>query len=341
MWIRKLMIMLVVFMFTFSACALSLDNPDPTPGPATSVALTGAALGNGSDDQQATSIAATVAAINAASGAGNQGAQPSATTPPQDDASGTGDSTAPSVSDVRSDLDVVYYPDTTCGPKTVTIFANVSDDSGSLASVQVDYRFFDYTSEIGGTQWFSMEMTGENGAYSALIDIVEHASAELVGYDGTLEYTVTAVDAAGNSSTSPESTVLGVTVIKCGEALSGPIIMSLPIVEPYAVYYGQCKKDEPTWLNIQSKIEPVDNVKKAIVKYWFQTQSSTWQISTMFIISVGDQVTDIDIGSIAKKYVSGDGELTFQIEVENTFGEIILGQPYTIEVIKCGYVYTP
>ncbi len=134
---------------------------------------------------------------------------------------GTDDTTPPVISNLSLSNQTGYYNEQTCGPTNITIEMDVSDDSGLIRAVGVQYR---YTNDNANGDWQQADFrVADAGRFTGTIDVASEANAILSGADGMLVYQVYAIDTAGNAQTEPEGNVKALSVKSCvgGVASSG------------------------------------------------------------------------------------------------------------------------
>ncbi len=131
------------------------------------------------------------------------------------------DTTSPVLQNAGTSAQNVFYRDSSCGPTRVTIFVDVSDDSGSLATVGLQYRYRAESNFGASLAWtdVSLPSTG-NGHYAGELDVATEAESILGQGSGTLEYQVYAVDMAGNLTTSPEKNARSISVQYCNSGIA-------------------------------------------------------------------------------------------------------------------------
>ena len=138
---------------------------------------------------------------------------PSATpTPsPTPSATPTPDTTGPTISNITTSDDPIYYPSSVnCSPDRVTISASISDPSG-VSAAKLTYRVVDESSSRIG-EWQPLAMSQTAGAtYAATVGPVElelSLTPPSYGSAVNLEYYIQAYDGKSNHSQSPTNTVV-------------------------------------------------------------------------------------------------------------------------------------
>ncbi len=265
----------------------------------------------------------------------------------QSSSSSGSDKIAPTISNVATSGAPVYYNDTTCGPTTLTMDANVSDNSNKIKSVIARYRYNGYAANAIGN-FREVPMSASGGNYKLTIDIHAEANQDMNGNDGVLEYQIIASDAAGNSTTYPNGGhPLGVEVKNCkpgGVVSNNPpqgsaIGISNVNTSSQSVYYGVCTGGEDTFLQVSATIDPLDQIASAVVKYDYGQgliliPAYTFS-SNMYQLGIGDYAADIDVGNDAFGYLNGDGWIEFVIEVTDKNGQVTTSNVYGADVYLC------
>ncbi len=330
---------MLVLLLAILACNITQGVDLDVDAAATSVALTvQAAPGN----NQSPLIPVTIQAVTPVGSASGSNVQtpippPTPTGRPTQAASAS-DKTAPVISNVNTSATKVYYQNG-CGPTAVTIYADASDDSGNLAQVWVNYQYLSYSAGIGGNQWYQANMASTGGKqYQVTIDVTAYANGELKGNDGTMQYQIFAMDAAGNIQTEPDGFVYGVEVWPCGGGAQAPggapsgapggassssiSITNIQLYPKTEVYYGPCV-NEITNLNVQATIDPLDQIASATIYYGYSSAAGSWgNYSTpMYQLGIGDYAGDIDAGAEAPNVMGmDDGAIDFYIQVVDKNG---------------------
>jgi len=125
------------------------------------------------------------------------------------------DKTAPTISNVNTSSAPAYYNGATCGPTTLTLEANVNDNSNNIKNVIARYRYNGYAANAIGN-FREIPMTVSGGKYKLTINIDAEANQDMNNNNGVLEYQIIATDAAGNAQTYPSGGhPLGVEVKNC------------------------------------------------------------------------------------------------------------------------------
>ncbi len=139
------------------------------------------------------------------------------------DGDNSADITSPVISNLSLSTQTVYYNEQGCGPDSLSLSVSVSDDSGLIKEVGVQYRVVSGTA-AGAWQKSTLNFDGA-GKFSGSINVASQANTTLNGADGTLVYQVYAMDTAGNFQTEPAGAVgsLDVKVCVSGKASSGSI----------------------------------------------------------------------------------------------------------------------
>ena len=345
--LRRIASAALVLILTILACNIT-QNVDPNADAmATSVELTiQAEPGN----NQSALIPVTIQAVTPAGSTGSSTAQtpipPPTPTGRPTQASAASDSTAPVISNVNTSATKVYYQKG-CGPTMVTIYADATDNSGTLSQVWVNYQYLSFSAGIGGNQWYQANMTSTGGKqYQVTIDVTKHANGELKGNDGTMQYQIFAMDAAGNIQTEPNGFVYGVEVWPCGGqaqppggAKAGSIsISNIQFYPLNGVYYGPCT-NEPISLNVQATIDPLDQISSATIYYGYSSAAGTWgNYSTpMYQLGIGDYAGDIDAGTEAPNVMgTDDGAIDFYIQVVDKNGKTTDTPMMSMSLFYCG-----
>jgi len=240
-----------------------------------------------------------------------------------------------------------FYNAATCGPTTLTLEANVSDNSNNIKNVIARYRYNGYAANAIGN-FREVPMSASGGKYKLTIDIHAEANQDMNGNDGVLEYQIFASDAAGNAATYPNGGhPLGVEVKNCqpgGVVSNNPpqgssINISNVNTSSQSVYYGICTGGEDTFLQISATIDPLDQIASAVVKYDYGQgliliPAYTFS-RTMYQLGIGDYAADIDVGSDAFGYINGDGWIEFVIEVTDKNGQVTTSNVYGADVYLC------
>jgi len=276
---------------------------------------------------------------------------PTLTPPPNAAPSGSSasDKTEPTLSNINTSTTEAYYHDNGCGPTTVTISADATDDSGQVSQVWVDYQYISMSSGVGGNQWFRVNLQDYgNNYYEGSIDLTQDADGELQGNDGTLQYQVYAMDAAGNTRVVPDGFIYGVTALPCfpqaqppGGGSSNALSISNVVATPSdVVYYGNCTT-ENTNLNIQATIDPLSEIASATIYYAYASNGTFGNYSTaMFQLGIGDYAGDINVGGEAEYAMSmlgtDSGTVDAYIHVEGFNGDTVDSNLISVAVLPCG-----
>lgn len=241
------------------------------------------------------------------------------------------DTTEPSLSNVNTSVDKAYYHDNGCGATTVTVSANVSDGSGTVSNVWVDYQYIDMASGVGGNEWFRTELKPVGGGkYQGTIDLTLKADQELQGNDGTLQYQVYAMDAAGNTRVVPDGFVYGVEALTCfpqAQPPQAPEAITITNIQTYpqnGVHYGNCTTED-TNFNIQATIEPLSRITSATIYYGYNGPGGSFgnYSVSMYQLGIGDYAGDISVGTEAPAaLVTDDGTLEAYISVTDVDGNV-------------------
>ncbi len=341
---KKIILMLAVVFLLISACAFS-EAANVIPDAAnTAVAPTVQAAGAGGSTPTGPQSAVT---IPAAAGSSNAPTPAPPTHQAPSPGSSSNDAILPSLSNVDVSSNKVYYHDNGCGATTVTISARATDNSGSISQVWVDYQYLSMSAGVGGNQWFQTNLSPKgNDLYEGTIDATIGADGELQGNDGTLQYQVYAMDAAGNTRVVPDGFIYGITALPCfpqaqppGGGSSDPITISNMVTYPQgAVYYGNCTTEE-TIFNLQATIDPLSKIASATMYYSYTGPGGTYgnYSTTMYQLGIGDYSGDIDVGAEASFGLgTDDGTLDAYISVIDIDGNSIDSNWVSLPVRYCG-----
>ncbi len=131
------------------------------------------------------------------------------------------DSTPPIIRNLTASEQNVFYNDSSCGPTRLAISMDVSDDSGSISTVGLQYRYCADDNFGASPAWrnVSLPYVG-NGRFAGELDVAAEAGAVLGQVSGALEYQVYAVDGAGNIQTMPETTAKSLSVQYCNAGIA-------------------------------------------------------------------------------------------------------------------------
>ncbi len=263
---------------------------------------------------------------------------------PSSNNNSSADKTPPNLNNINPSVTTAYYHDNGCGPTTVTISADATDDSGTVSSVWVDYQYLSMSTGIGGNEWFRTEFKSVgNGHFEGLIDLTQKADQELQGNEGTLQYQVYAMDAAGNTKVVPDGYVYGVEALPCFPQAAPPnapdsiTITNLQTYPQGAVYYGNCSTEE-TIFNLEATIEPQDRIASATIYYAYTGSNGAYgnYSSTMNLLGIGDYSGDADVGSEAAFALgTSDGTLDAYISVVDVDGNTTESGWVSIPVVYC------
>ncbi|MBI9049758.1 MAG: hypothetical protein JEZ00_10085 [Anaerolineaceae bacterium] len=259
------------------------------------------------------------------------------------------DKTLPTITSVNSSLSKVYYLGNTCGSSSFVLTAKVEDNSGSVNQVWVNYQIVSMSAGVGGSQWYQKNLSSSDGKnYSAQIDVSSIADTELRGNDGSLQFQVFAMDAKGNTQTEPNGFVYGVEVLTCS-ALGAPpaapaggaiSISNILLYPDNKVYYGACNV-EPTTLNIQATIDPLNQIQSAVIVYSYLDATGVYGTYTtnMYQLGIGDYAGDIDAGAEAGNVLNNtDGSVDFYIQVTDKNGATTDSSYMSMALEYCGNV---
>lgn len=135
------------------------------------------------------------------------------------------DTTAPVISNLTTSSENVFYNDSSCGPTTLTIALNISDDSGQIQSAGMQYRYNDFgQSGNQADSWRKLKLLSDgNGRFSATVNVSMETKSVLNGSGGSLEYQIFAIDSAGNIKTLPDQSTYAVVVQSCKNGVAGPL----------------------------------------------------------------------------------------------------------------------
>jgi hypothetical protein len=261
--------------------------------------------------------------------------------------SSNSDTTAPVIQNVSTSNSKVYYQDSSCGSTSFTVSADVTDNSGTINHVWVNYQIISPSAGVGGNQWYQEELFSSNGKYyAAKIDVSSIADSEIQGNDGTLQFQVFAMDASGNTQTEPNGFVYGVEVFACGVLGAPPVapaasaisITNILLYPDQKVYYGACNA-EPTILNIQATIDPLDQIQSAVIYYSYSDLTGLYGPYTvqMYQLGIGDYAGDIDTGSEVGQYFNQtNGSVDFHILVTDKNGKTTDTSLMSMDLEYCG-----
>lgn len=104
------------------------------------------------------------------------------------------------------------------------------------------------------------------------------------------------------------------------------------------VHYGTCTAGEPTLLHVEAVIEPVDQVKRAVLWYdiFNQGGAAASGSEAMWQLGIGDFAGDIDIGQIGPGSMgSTDGSISFWIEAVHEDGSSAYSSTYSVDIQYC------
>jgi hypothetical protein len=283
------------------------------------------------------------------------------------------DNTAPGIGQVSTSSNPVYYGTASCGSTSLTITAKITDDSGSVAQVGIQYRYNGQAANAVGN-WRKANMTlNSDGKFSASIPIANEAAGDMGNNSGVLEYQLFAMDVAGNTQTEPNGSLYGVEVKNCssqsssqssGQSSSGQSAgqssgqqpsspgsaadKTVPIISNAAtsnapVYYngGNCG---PTTLTFEAKVsDNSNNIKSVIVRYRYNGQAGN-AIGNFKEVpmsqSGGKYKLTVNIEAEANQDMNGnDGVLEYQITATDAAGNSATypdgGHPLGVEVKNC------
>ncbi|MCF6277129.1 MAG: hypothetical protein L3J16_00025 [Anaerolineales bacterium] len=145
------------------------------------------------------------------------------------------DNVPPVIRNLRLSDENVFYNDSSCGPTALSISLDVADDSGSIASVGLQYRYRTDNNFGASLAWRDVALTSAgNGKFSGDLDIAAEAGAVLGQVSGALEYQVYAVDIAGNIRTMPATTAASLPVQYCNAGIASDPVMpnNAPVAPP-------------------------------------------------------------------------------------------------------------
>ncbi len=249
------------------------------------------------------------------------------------------DTTAPVFSTVDASDALVYYNGDSCGRTAVTIQATITDDVG-VEQVWVNYRFM---GDAGGGDWRQMNLTAVgNNRYEATIDAAQMVGNELQGEDGVMQYQVFAEDAAGNGNSMPQGHPYGVELVSCSVLGDPPQPSSLSFssiihVPTMGIFYGQCNND-PTLLNVQAGIDPLDQIASAQILYHYENAlgvSPTYTVD-MFQLGIGEYAGDIDTAvKAADTMGTEDGVLSYFVRAIDNNGGILDSSQIDVLLYHC------
>ncbi len=271
-----------------------------------------------------------------------------ATETPSSSGQSAADVTLPAFTNVGTASDNVYYGDSSCGSSTVTVQATVSDNVG-VSQVWVNYLF---AGNMGGGNWNQVNLTAVgNNSYEVDIEIAPLANNDLQGEDGVMQYQVYAMDAAGNTAVMPDGHPYGVSVTHCNPAGAQPqpnngisIENSQWFPDVNTFYYGACAADQPTQINIQSSIEPRDqiNVAEIVYSYGNDTVTSPEYTVDLFELGIGDMAGDIDTAWQAADILGVEsGYINIRIHVVDINGNATDSLQIRLAVEPCAVLGDP
>lgn len=270
----------------------------------------------------------------------------------------TNDTTLPKISNIGTSSTKVYSQNNGCGATSVTIYADVTDNSGRVSQVWVNYQYLSYSAGVGGNQWFQISLSPKgNNRYEGTIDVTFKANSELKGNHGTMQYQVYAMDTAGNIQLVPDGSVYGIEVFPCaqqganpggsksggnqpgGGSASGPLTISnIQLYPQNAIYYGNCTTEE-TQFNVQATIDPLAQVASVTVYYGYTGPSGTIgnYSTSMYQLGIGDYSGDIDVGAEAGFPLgTADGKLELYIQAVDKKGNSVDSTWLSLPVLNCG-----
>lgn len=121
------------------------------------------------------------------------------------------DTTPPAFGKIFADPDPVYYGPCGREPTRTSVNAEINDSS-SLGSVSLRYRYRSATKGIEPGLWAMVTMGGGQGLYTTVLNVGAEANPSMQGSDGFLDYEVVASDAVGNQA---QSGLLMARIIAC------------------------------------------------------------------------------------------------------------------------------
>ncbi|MCF6277130.1 MAG: hypothetical protein L3J16_00030 [Anaerolineales bacterium] len=134
------------------------------------------------------------------------------------------DTTPPKIMNISTSSPRVYYNDSNCGPTRLTISLDVSDDSGSISTVGLQYRYHRENNFGASLAWKNVSLPAMgNGKFAGELDVSAEAGAILGNGSGALEYQVYAVDNAGNIRTMPETRAESISVQHCNAGIASTL----------------------------------------------------------------------------------------------------------------------
>ncbi len=148
---------------------------------------------------------------------------------------------------------------------------------------------------------------------------------------------------AQSGNTSPS---IGVLNPPSQPPASQSLTISNVQVNPSTVYYGACVGGEPTSLQVQATLDPLDQVQSATVRYGFIPQVNmfpqTEYTASMYQLGIGDYAADIDAAATFAGQSLGDGYLLFVVEATDKQGQTITSNSVMADLRECTLqVYTP
>ncbi|NOY99629.1 MAG: hypothetical protein GXP40_10590 [Chloroflexi bacterium] len=131
------------------------------------------------------------------------------------------DTTPPVIRNLTASEQNVFYNDSSCGPTRLAISMDVSDDSGSISAVGLQYRYRADDNFGASLAWRNVSLPHVgNGHFAGELDVAAEAGAVLGHVSGALEYQVYAVDGAGNIQTMPATTAESLSVQYCNAGIA-------------------------------------------------------------------------------------------------------------------------
>ncbi len=137
---------------------------------------------------------------------------PTATPTPTPISSG-GDTTPPILSGPVAVYTDIFYPTANCASNIFQVAIRAQDDN--LNEVYLRYRVLGNSGYVGSWNTLTPNDNASGGLYGFNYDLNAQFAGELGGSDGSIQYQFFAKDTAGNTTSYPDGSVLGITLTYC------------------------------------------------------------------------------------------------------------------------------
>ncbi len=236
--------------------------------------------------------------------------------------------------------DPVYYNGCSGNePTTVEVMVSVNDID-LIARAEINYTY------SGSNQVFVVPMARQQGIgdYTASIQVDPEADGFLNGGDGSVYITVYLVDKNGKVVSSAGAKEVRIyTCTAVGQPPPPPAAPSISIsnvqANPNPVYYGLCTAGEPTVVQVQATIDPLDQIGSATVRYDYgqgnMLVASYSYAATMYQLGLGDYAADLPVANDLFGQMTGDGWLEGTIEVVDLQGQTTTSAIFYVDVKEC------